>query len=83
MLDRNWNRIENFLDDLLSGSYPSEEAMLARARWMGHDLGRSHVLLAVSLEEPTDRPSGSQRRAPSEAGAQPEPEGRKKHAARG
>ena len=22
------------------GSYPSEEAMLARARWMGHDLGR-------------------------------------------
>jgi purine catabolism regulator len=51
----------DFLDDLLSGSYPSEEAMLARARWMGHDLGRSHVLLAVSLEEPADRLSGSQR----------------------
>lgn len=51
----------DFLDDLLSGSYPSEEAMLARARWMGHDLGRAHVLLAVSLEELGDRGSGSQR----------------------
>ena len=51
----------DFLDDLLSGSYPSEEAMLARARWMGHDLGRPHVLLAVSLEEQADRASGSQR----------------------
>ena len=29
--------------------------MLARARWMGHDLGRPHVLLAVSLEEQADR----------------------------
>ena len=35
--------------------------MLARARWMGHDLGRPHVLLAVSLEELADRESGSQR----------------------
>ncbi|MFN8634614.1 MAG: helix-turn-helix domain-containing protein [Chloroflexota bacterium] len=51
----------DFLDDLLSGSYPSEEAMLARARWMGHDLGRPHVLLAVSVEELNARPSGSQR----------------------
>lgn len=51
----------DFLDDLLSGSYPSEEAMLARARWMGHDLGRPHVLLAVSLEELADRTAGSQR----------------------
>ena len=51
----------DFLDDLLSGSYPSEDAMLARARWMGHDLGRPHVLLAVSLEELADRKSGSQR----------------------
>jgi purine catabolism regulator len=51
----------DFLDDLLSGSYPSEEAMLARARWMGHDLSRSHVLLAVSLEEMADREAGSQR----------------------
>lgn len=50
-----------FLDDLLSGSYPSEEAMLARARWMGHDLGRPYVLLAVSLEEQADRVAGSQR----------------------
>jgi PucR family transcriptional regulator, purine catabolism regulatory protein len=51
----------DFLDDLLSGNYPSEEAMLARARWMGHDLGRAHVLLAVSVEEPPERTSGSQR----------------------
>jgi PucR family transcriptional regulator, purine catabolism regulatory protein len=51
----------DFLDDLLSGSYPSEEAMLARARWMGHDLGRPHVLLAVSLEALGDRAAGSQR----------------------
>jgi purine catabolism regulator len=51
----------DFLDDLLSGSYPSEDAMLARARWMGHDLGRPYVLLAVSLEEPADRTSGTQR----------------------
>lgn len=51
----------DFLDDLLSGSYPSEEAMLARARWMGHDLGRPHVLLAVSLLELADRATGSQR----------------------
>jgi purine catabolism regulator len=51
----------DFLDDLLSGSYPSEEAMLARARWMGHDLSRPHVLLAVNLEELADPVAGSQR----------------------
>lgn len=52
----------DFLDDLLSGSYPSEEAMLARARWMGYDLGRPHALLAVSVEESADRvQSGTQR----------------------
>jgi len=39
----------DLLDDLLSGSYPSEEAMLARARWMGHDLSRPHTVLALSL----------------------------------
>lgn len=39
----------DLLDDLLSGSYPSEEAMLARARWMGHDLSRPHTLLALSI----------------------------------
>ena len=51
----------DFLDDLLSGAYPSEDAMLARARWMGHDVGRPHVLLAVSLEEPNNRAAGTQR----------------------
>jgi purine catabolism regulator len=39
----------DLLDDLLSGSYPSEEAMLARARWMGHDLSRPHTVLALSI----------------------------------
>jgi len=41
----------DFLQDLLSGSYPSEDAMLARARWMGHDLSRPHVILAVAVDE--------------------------------
>lgn len=51
----------DFLDDLLSSNYPSDDAMHARARWMGHDLSRAHVLLAVSIEEPPERTSGSQR----------------------
>jgi purine catabolism regulator len=42
----------DFLEDLLSGGYPSEEAMLARARWMGHDLTRPHVVLALAVDEP-------------------------------
>lgn len=41
----------DFLDDLLSGNYPSEDAMLARGRWMGHDLASPHVALAVAVEE--------------------------------
>ena len=41
----------DFLEDLLSGSYPSEDAMLARARWMGHDLTRPHVVLAVAADD--------------------------------
>jgi purine catabolism regulator len=44
----------DFLDDLLSGSFPSEEAMLARARWMGHDLSRPHVLLALGIGGASD-----------------------------
>jgi PucR family transcriptional regulator, purine catabolism regulatory protein len=52
----------DFLDDLLSGSYPSEEAMLARARWMGHDLSRPHVLLALSIEGASDRASAESHR---------------------
>jgi purine catabolism regulator len=42
----------DLLDDLLSGSYPSEEAMLARARWMGHDLSRPHTVLALNIAAP-------------------------------
>jgi len=45
----------DLLDDLLSGSYPSEEAMVARARWMGHDLSRPHTVLALSIEAPDAR----------------------------
>jgi PucR family transcriptional regulator, purine catabolism regulatory protein len=41
----------DFLEDLLSGTYPSEEAMLARARWMGHDLTRPHVVLALAVDQ--------------------------------
>jgi purine catabolism regulator len=41
----------DFLDDLLSGDYPSEDAMLARGRWMGHDLSRPHLILAVAVDE--------------------------------
>jgi purine catabolism regulator len=52
----------DFLDDLLSGSYPTEEAMLARARWMGHDLGRPHVLLALSIEAAGERGSAESHR---------------------
>lgn len=40
----------DLLDDLLAGSYPSEEAMLTRSRWMGHDLSRPHVVLAVAVD---------------------------------
>ncbi|MFN8521975.1 MAG: helix-turn-helix domain-containing protein [Chloroflexota bacterium] len=42
----------DFFDDLLSGAYPSEEAMVSRARWMGHDLDRAHVVFAISVDEP-------------------------------
>ncbi|MCC6177794.1 MAG: helix-turn-helix domain-containing protein [Chloroflexi bacterium] len=52
----------DFLDDLLAGAYPSDDAMLARARWMGHDLTRPHVLLAVHVAEPGDRAGGAPQR---------------------
>jgi PucR family transcriptional regulator, purine catabolism regulatory protein len=45
----------DFLDDLLSGRYPSEEAVVARGRWMGHDLTRPHLVLALQID-PDDAP---------------------------
>ena len=45
----------DFLDDLFSGNYPSEEAMLARARWMGHNLARPHLVLAVAVDDVTEQ----------------------------
>jgi len=42
----------DFLDDVLSGRYPSEEAMLARAKWVGHNLALPHVVLALAVDEP-------------------------------
>ena len=49
----------DFLDDLLSGRYPSDEAMIARGRWMGHDLTRPHLVLTLHLDpkEAPDRES--------------------------
>ena len=52
----------DFLEDLLSGSYPSEEAMLARARWMGHDLTRPHVVMALAVEDPNRAKASESRR---------------------
>jgi PucR family transcriptional regulator, purine catabolism regulatory protein len=40
----------DFLVDLLSGQFPSEEAMRARANWMGHDLTPPHLVLSVALD---------------------------------
>jgi GAF domain-containing protein/sugar diacid utilization regulator len=39
--------------DLLSGSFPSDAAMAARAARLGHDLGRPHDLLVIDVE-PSD-----------------------------
>lgn len=41
----------DFLDDLLSGNYPSEDAMLARARVLGHDLTRPHLVVILAVDE--------------------------------
>ena len=49
----------DFLDDLLSGRYPSEEAMLARAKWVGHNLALPHVVLALAVDEPAGPQVGS------------------------
>jgi len=37
-----------FLDDLLAGNFPSEEAFRARARWLGHDLSRPHRVIVLA-----------------------------------
>lgn len=44
--------------DLLSGSYPDEAAMAARAARLGHDLGQPHDLIVVDVTQPT-RPAAA------------------------
>src|SRR5205814_6718868 len=46
------NRLKgSFTEDLLSGNYPDERAMMARARHLGYNLGQHYNLLLV---EPDD-----------------------------
>lgn len=52
----------DFLDDLLLGNYPSEEAMQARARWLGHDLARPYVVLAVAVDDADGGPGAASQR---------------------
>jgi purine catabolism regulator len=49
-----------FLDDLLEGSFPSEEAILARARQLGYDLLSPHLTFVLSADPaaPTGAPAG-------------------------
>jgi purine catabolism regulator len=50
----------DFLEDLLAGNFGAEEAMLARARHLGHDLRRPHVVVVLGLDPgETGRPGGS------------------------
>jgi sugar diacid utilization regulator len=48
--------------DLLSGTYPDEATMAARAARLGHDLGRPHDLMVIDVKrspsEPSRFPSG-------------------------
>ncbi|MCC7107168.1 MAG: helix-turn-helix domain-containing protein [Chloroflexi bacterium] len=41
----------DFLEDLLEGNDRSEESILARARWLGHDLARPHLTFALGVAE--------------------------------
>jgi purine catabolism regulator len=49
-------------DDLLTGNFPNEEAMLTRARWVGHDLTRPHVVVALGLSDEGRAVTGPSRR---------------------
>src|SRR5262249_51214316 len=52
-----------FLADLLSGSFPSEDAMRARARWLGHDLARPHRVIVLAPDLPAWDAGGGPRPA--------------------
>lgn len=45
------------LDALLSGAYPDEERMRARAAQLGHDLSRPHVALVVTIAASSEGPA--------------------------
>src|SRR5205823_13071103 len=40
----------DFLLDLLAGNFPSEDALRARARWLGHDLSRPHRVIVLGVD---------------------------------
>lgn len=44
----------DFLDDLFAGEYATEEAMLARARYLGYDLLAPHAVMVFGLDPPSD-----------------------------
>jgi purine catabolism regulator len=44
----------DFLEDLFAGHYPSEEALIARGRWMGHSLIRPHIVLVLAVDSSSD-----------------------------
>lgn len=47
------NRLKgNFTEDLLSGNYPDERSMTARARHLGYNLAQHYHLLLVEPDEP-------------------------------
>lgn len=49
-----------FLDDLLSGSFDSEQAALERSRALGWDLTRNLVALVIETDQPVPRGDGDQ-----------------------
>ena len=46
------------IGDLLTGTYPSEGAMAARAARLGHDLGQPHELLVIEIAQPSTDEAG-------------------------
>ncbi|HEX2172634.1 MAG TPA: helix-turn-helix domain-containing protein [Dehalococcoidia bacterium] len=42
----------NLIDDIIEGTYPSVDSILARASRLGFDLTKSHVALALMVEPP-------------------------------
>ena len=48
----------DFLDDLLRGAFPSDDAIERRGRNFGHDLARPHVVLALRPERTRPAPLG-------------------------